>query len=107
MATQHAFQQIRLHLVHLEEFPTRAARHRCGAVATNAGGHIYAKLWGRFRNYRRARRLWRNELDHIDSSIRGSGGSEHPCWVFDYESGYRFGSYMFLPGEYDAPRYED
>jgi hypothetical protein len=35
------------------------------------------------------------------------GRCRSPRWVFDYESGYRFGSYMFLPGEYDAPRYED
>jgi hypothetical protein len=102
MAKQHAFQQIRLRLVHLEELPTAAARHRCEVIATNARGHIYAKLWGRFRNYCRARRLW-----HVGSSIRGPGGSEHPRWVFDHESGYRFGSRIFSSGEYDVPRYED
>jgi hypothetical protein len=103
MAIQHTFQQIRLHLVHLKKFPTGVARHRCEVIAsTDAKGHTHVKLWRRFRNYCCARRPW-----HVDPSIRGPGGSEHPRWVFDHESGYRFSPHMFLPSEYDAPRYEE
>lgn len=108
MAMPHAFKQTRLHLVRSEEFPTGAARHRCELIApVDATAHIGATLWKRLRNYCRVRRFWRNELDHIGHSIHRLGGSERTRWVFDYESGYRFGSHMFSPGEYGAPHYED
>jgi hypothetical protein len=43
------------------------------------------------------------------------GGAEHARWVFDYdasstdddESGYRFGTHAFKPGEYVSIRDED
>ncbi len=103
MTLPHAFQQTRLHLIHSETFPAEAARSRREFIApTHAKGNVHATLWIRFRDYCRARWVRRNELDH---SIRGPGGSEHPRWEFDYESGYRFGSHVSSPSEDSAPQW--
>ena len=47
--------------------------------------------------------------------VHKAGGPEHARWVFDYdqsaedddESGYRFGTHLFRPGEYVSIRDEE
>jgi hypothetical protein len=78
-------------------------------------GHIDLKLWRQHRDHCRVRRFWDVEDEQIGLLVHKPGGAEHARWVFDYdvsstdddESGYRFGSHAFAPGEYVSISEED
>lgn len=116
MGMPHAFKRIRLHLARSEECPAGSARHGYDLIAPlDETGHINAKLWKKHRDYCRVRRFWDGEQDQIGRLVHRSGGDERARWIFDYdesrsdddESGYRFGSHVFSPGEYLTLRHDD
>jgi hypothetical protein len=101
--------RIRLNVARSKEFPFGSSRHGYEFVAPlDAGGHIDAKMWQAQRDRCRVVRFWDDEQDQAGWLVHKPGGGEHARWVFDYdpksadddESGYRFGSHRFSPGEY-------
>lgn len=115
-ALPHNFKRIRLNLARSKEFPQGSERHGYEFVAPlDAKGHIDADLWRKYRDNCRVRRFWEGEDDQIGFLVHKPGGVEQARWVFDYdktaedddESGYRFGSHAFEPGEYVSIRDDD
>ena len=116
MSLPHALKRIRLELARSKEFPSGSARHGYEFVAPlDENGHIDPQLWQQYRDNCRVRRFWADEPEEIGRVVHKPGGAEHARWVFDYdpaatdddESGYRFGSHAFTPGEYVSIRDED
>jgi hypothetical protein len=116
MSLPHALKRIRLELARSKEFPSGSARHGYEFVAPlDKDGHIDPHLWQQYRDNCRVRRFWADEPEEIGRVVHKPGGAEHARWVFDYdpagtdddESGYRFGSHAFSPGEYVSIRDED
>src|SRR5581483_1632464 len=116
MTPPHVFKHIKLNLARSKEFPSGSAKHGYEFVAPlDANGHIDAKLWHAHRDRGWVRRFWEGEDDKLGQLEHKPGGSEHARWVFDYdrsrtdddESGYRFGSHKFAPGEYVTISGED
>jgi hypothetical protein len=112
----HSFKRIRLNLARSKEFPLGSPRHGYEFVAPlDDKGHIDVALWRNERQHCRVRRFWEGEDDEIGFVVHKAGGPEHSRWVFDYdeaaeeddESGYRFGTHAFRPGEYVSIRDED
>ena len=113
MTLPHALKRIRLHLARSKEFPSGSARHGYEFVAPlDAKGHIDPKLWQQHRGHCGVRRFWNGADEQFGRLVHKPGGAEHARWVFDYdasrtdddESGYRFGTHVFLPGEYVSIR---
>ena len=111
-----AFKRIRLNLARSKEFPQGSSRHGYEFVAPlDNKGHIDAELWKQHRNHCRVRRFCEGEADEHGFLVHRPGGPEHGRWVFDYdqatdtddESGYRFGTHVFQPGEYVSIRNEE
>lgn len=109
----HSFKRIRLNLARSKEYPNGSERHGYEFVAPLDGnGNIDAALWREHRDHCGVRRFWEGEGDQIGRLVHKPGGPEHARWVFDYdetaeaddESGYRFGSHVFRPGEYVSIR---
>jgi hypothetical protein len=116
MNLPHDLKRIRLNLARSKEFPDGSARHGYEFVAPlGTNGHIDIKLWQKHRDHCRVRRFWNGEDEQLGFLVHKPGGAEHARWVFDYdasttdddESGYRFGSHAFAPGEYVSIREED
>ena len=112
----HNFKRIRLNLARSREFPQGSARHGYEFVAPlKADGHIDEAQWKTDRRHCRVRRFWDGQDDQIGFLVHKPGGPEHGRWVFDYdetaedddESGYRFASHVFRPGDYVSIRGED
>lgn len=112
----HTFKRIRLNLARNKEFPEGSSQHGYEFVAPlDAKGHIDVQLWRQHRDNCRVRRFWAGEEDETGFVVHKPGGPDHARWVFDYdvtaetddESGYRFGSHAFMPGEYVSIRDED
>ncbi len=115
-ALPNAFKRIRLNLARSKEFPQGSSRHGYEFVAPlDSNGHIDAELWKQHRDNCRVRRFWEGEADEYGLLVHQPGGKEHGRWVFDYdqtadtddESGYRFGTHVFRPGEYVSIRSEE
>ena len=115
-ALPNAFKRIRLNLARSKEFPQGSSRHGYEFVAPlDSNGHIDAELWKQHRDNCRVRRFWEGEADEHGLLVHQPGGKEHGRWVFDYdqtadtddESGYRFGTHVFRPGEYVSIRSEE
>lgn len=109
MNLPHTFKRIRLHLARSSEFPSGSAHHGYEFVAPlDTRGHIDAKLWEKYRDHCRVKRFWEGHGEQVGRLVHMPGGAEHARWVFDYdssrvdddESGYRFGTHVFAPGEY-------
>ena len=110
-----AFKRIRLNLARSKEYPSGSTRHGYEFVAPlDATGHIDPAQWQKHRENCGVRRFWNDEEEH-GRLVHKPGGAEHARWVFDYdasttdddESGYRFGSHAFTPGEYVSISEED
>jgi|SoiMethySBSTD1v2_1073268.scaffolds.fasta_scaffold00511_24 hypothetical protein len=73
------------------------------------------RLWQKYREHCGVRRFWNGADEEIGRLVHKPGGAEHAGWVFDYgsaradddESGYRFASHTFVPGEYVSIRDHD
>ena len=116
MALPHAFKRIRLNLARSKEFPSGSAQHGYEFVAPlDTKGYIDPQLWQQHRDHCRVRRFWNGAEEQIGRVVHKPGGAEHARWVFDYdetrtdddESGYRFGTHVFAPGEYVSIKDED
>ena len=116
MTLPHVLKRIRLHLARSRAFPSGSAEHGYEFVAPlDAAGHIDPKLWQKYREHCGVRRFWNGADEEIGRLIHKPGGAEHAGWVFDYdsaradddESGYRFASHTFVPGEYVSIRDHD
>jgi hypothetical protein len=117
MTTPHALKHIKLQLARSKEFPSGSARHGYDFLAPlDETGHIDVELWRKFRDSCRVRRFWGDEEEAIGHLVHKPGGAEHARWMFDYdagsddddeESGYRFGTHKFSPGEYVSIRGHD
>lgn len=101
--------RILLHLARSKEFPDGSSRHGYDFIAPlDAQGHIDPVLWKKHRDYCRVRRFWDGEDDEVGRLVHKPGGANRARWVFDYrddeddddETGYRFESHAFWPGEY-------
>jgi hypothetical protein len=113
MTLPHAFKRIRLELARSKEFPSGSARHGYELVAPlDSEGRIDARLWQQHRDHCRVRRFWGDKPDEVGRLVHKPGGPEHARWLFDYnpataaddESGFRFGSHVFMFGEYVSIR---
>jgi hypothetical protein len=115
MTLPHVLKRIRLNLARSKDFPEGSTRHGYEFVAPlDDDGHINPQLWQRYRQHCGVRRFWNGEDEQIGRLVHKPGGAEHARWVFDYdasstddESGYRFGTHAFTPGEYVSIRGED
>ena len=116
MKLPHDFKRIRLDLARSKEFPNGSSRHGYEFVAPlDSNGHIDLSLWRQHRDHCRVRRFWDDEDEQVGLLVHKPGGAEHARWVFDYdvssteddESGYRFASHAFAPGEYVSISEED
>jgi hypothetical protein len=106
-------QKIRLELARDPDFPNGSRAHGYEFVAPLDGnGHIDTEQWHAQRERCRVRRFWEGEDDEVGHVVRKPGGS----WAFHYdihgdgdddESGYRFASHAFKPGEYVSIREQD
>lgn len=112
----HTLKRIRLNLARSKEFPQGSYKHGYEFVAPlKINGHIDEVLWKQHRDHCRVRRFWEGRDDEIGFLVHRPGGPEHGRWVFDYnpkradddESGYRFGTHIFRPGEYVSIRGEE
>jgi hypothetical protein len=105
--------KIRLELARDRDFPNGSRRHGYEFVAPlDEAGHIDAEQWREQRDRCRVRRFWEGQDDEVGHVVRKPGGS----WAFHYdihgdaeddESGYRFASHAFNPGEYVSIREQD
>lgn len=105
--------RIRLDLARAPGFPEGSHAHGYDFIAPiGEDGHIMAEEWKRVRERCRVRRFWGHEADEIGHLIRKPGGS----WAFQYdihgpegsdETGYRFDTHVFKPGEYVSIREHD
>jgi hypothetical protein len=111
----HVLKRIRLNLARSKEFPTGSARHGYEFVAPlDDEGHIEPALWREHQEHCRVRRFW-GDAEEVGRLVHRPGGSEHARWVFDYDdtseaddqSGVRFASHAFVPGEYVTIRDDD
>ena len=109
MTLPHVLKRITLHLARSKEFPSGSPWYGYEFVAPiDAKGHIDPELWRNYRDHCRVRRFWDGAPEQVGRLVHKPGGSEHARWVFDYdaertdddESGYRFGTHAFIPGEY-------
>jgi hypothetical protein len=112
MTLSHELKRIRLNLARSKEFPFGSARHGYEFVAPlDAEGHIDPQLWHKYRQHCGVRRFWGSD-DETGHLVHKSGGAEHARWAFHYDSapddndetGYRFGTHIFAPGEYASIR---
>jgi hypothetical protein len=109
MALPHVLKRIRLNLARSTDFPNGSTHHGYEIVAPlDHSGHIDPLLWQQHRDQCRVRRFWNGEPEQIGRLLHKPGGNEHARWIFDYdvqrrdddETGYRFGTHAFVPGEY-------
>lgn len=112
----HQFKRIRLNLARSREFPQGSSRHGYEFVAPlAANGHIDEVAWRAHLDKCRVRRFWGGKDDQHGYLVHKPGGPEHGRWIFDYDrsteeddqSGYRFASHVFRPGEYVSIRDEN
>jgi hypothetical protein len=113
MTPQLMLKQVKLHLARSKEFPSGSTRHGYDFVAPlDEEGHIDPALWRKYRDSCHVRRFWGDEEEAIGHLVHKPGGAEHAHWMFEYdtgddddeESGYRFGTHSFTPGEYVSIR---
>lgn len=109
-------QLIRLNLARSKEFPTGSTHNGYQIVAPlDREGHIDPVAWKDRRAQCRVKRIWNGEEVDAGLLLHKPGGAEHARWVIDYhseeptddETGYRFGSHIFAPGQYVSIRGAD
>lgn len=108
-----ALNKIRLELARSHDFPEGSNERGYEFVAPLDGdGHIDAQGWRDARDRCRVRRFWQGEEPELGHLVHKPGGA----WAFHYdihgdqnddETGYRFASHAFAPGEYVSIREHD
>lgn len=105
--------RVRLELARDHDFPEGSSRHGYDFIAPiDDRGHILAAEYHHLRDRCRVRRFWGDEPDEVGHIVRKPGGT----WAFHYdihvhadndETGYRFDTHTFVPGEYVSIREHD
>ncbi len=105
-AAERMLRHVHLELARDPDHPAGSARHRYEFIAPlDAEGHIVAEAWRLTRDRCRVKRVWGDEPSEIGHLVHKPGGA----WAFHYdiqgdpthdETGYKFASHTFLPGEY-------
>lgn len=108
-----SLKRIRLELARDPDFPDGSHERGYDFVAPITDeGHISPEGWKEHRAECRVLRFWGFEDDESGHLVRKPGGS----WAFHYdvngdvdddETGYRFDSHIFKPGEYVSIREHD
>jgi hypothetical protein len=106
-------QKVRLELARDKTYPTGSRAHGYEFTAPLDGqGQLIAEDWHDHRDRCRVRRFWAGEADEIGHLVRKPGGA----WAFHYdihgdedddETGYRFQTHKFVPGEYVSIKEHD
>ena len=104
---------IRLELARDHEHPEGSREHGYELVVPiDDKGRIDAKAWKEVRDWCRVRRFWGDEKEEVGHVVHKPGGA----WAFHYdihgdpdndETGYRFESHTFSPGEYVSLKEQD
>ncbi|MDX1709767.1 MAG: hypothetical protein R3316_01355 [Rhodovibrionaceae bacterium] len=108
-----SLQKIRLELARDHDYPQGSANHGYEFVAPlQRDGHIDPEAFKKSREKCRVWRFWRGQEDEHGHLVRTRGGT----WAFHYdidgdpdedESGYRFDSHTFNPGDYVSVKEQD
>jgi hypothetical protein len=104
---------VRLELARDHDFPNGSREHGYELIAPiDEKGRIVADAWKQVRDRCRVRRFWAGEKDEIGHIVHKPGGA----WAFHYdirgdvehdETGFRFESHAFVPGEYVSLKEQD
>lgn len=105
--------RVRLELARDAEFPDGSRNHGYDMIVPlDDKGHIDAGAWKVLRDRCRVRRFWGDDKGEVGHVVHKPGGS----WAFHYDihgddshddSGYRFNSHAFVPGEYVSIKEQD
>ena len=113
-----SLQRIRLELARDPDFPAGSREHGYDLIAPlDAKGHISAEGWKADRDHCRVRRFWGHDGEQIGHILHKPGGTGG-IWAFHYdirggaknahdESGFRFDTHVFKPGEYVSIKEQD
>lgn len=98
--------RVRLQLARDAEFPNGSAERGYDFIAPlDREGHIDLTAWKALKDRSRVRRFWAHEAEEMGHVVHKSRN----VWAFHYdihgdpsrdETGYRFDSHAFVPGEY-------
>ena len=117
-SSEFPLQHIRLELARDPDFPSGSAEHGYELIAPlDEAGHISAAGWKAKRDKCRVRRFWGHEAEFIGHILHKPGGVGG-IWAFHYdirgaaadshdETGFRFDTHVFRPGEYVSIREHD
>ena len=112
--TKHAqmLRRVRLELARDHEFPEGSRERGYDFIAPlDSKGHIDLEAWKELKQRCRARRFWAHEAEEVGHIVHTRGG-----WGFHYdihgdpshdETGFRFDSHAFIPGEYVSIKEQD
>jgi hypothetical protein len=113
MDTEKLLRRVRLELARDPDYP-EGSRDRGYdlIVPLDETGRISPKAWKDIRDRCRVRRFWADEKEVVGHVVHKPGGA----WAFHYdihgdpnhdETGYRFESHSFIPGEYVSLKEQD
>ncbi len=98
--------RVRLELARDPDFPAGSRERGYDFIAPlDESGHIVHEAWEELKDRCRVRRFWPGQADEVGHVVRRPSGQ----WSFHYdihgdaardESGFRFSSHAFNPGEY-------
>jgi hypothetical protein len=112
-AAEKLLRHVHLELARDQDHPTGSGRHRYEFIAPlDAEGHIVAEAWRHTRERCRVKRMSDEDPSEVGHLVHKPGGS----WAFHYDihgdanhddTGYRFESHKFSPGEYVSLKEQD
>ena len=110
---EHLLRCVRLELARDPEFPDGSHVRGYDLIAPlDDKGRIDTKAWKTLRDRCRVRRFWADQGEEIGHIVHKPGGA----WAFHYdirgdakndETGFRFESHQFVPGEYVSLKEQD
>jgi len=110
---QGMLRRVRLELARDHEFPNGSRERGYDFIAPlDDKGHVDVEAWKVVRDRCRVRRFWADAPDEVGHILHKRGG----LWAFHYdihgdathdETGFRFESHAFLPGEYVSIKEQD
>ena len=113
MTAEKLLRRVRLELARDPEHPEGSRERGYDLIVPlDAKGHINPKAWKEIRDRCRVRRFWADEKDEVGHIVHKPGGA----WAFHYdirgdaqhdETGFRFESHTFVPGEYVSLKEQD